>query len=70
VGDNLSNSKIIFTEQKKMGRIMASVKPTNSSRSLFIKVQMLLLPCEYRFSLMSFIVSNQEHFQTNSAMQC
>jgi hypothetical protein len=28
----------------------------------------LTLPCEYIFSLLLFIVNNQEHFQTNSAV--
>jgi hypothetical protein len=30
--------------------------------------KILALPCEYIFSLMNFIVNNQEHFQTNSAI--
>jgi hypothetical protein len=47
---------------------MAGVKPTNSCRSLFKRLKILAFPCEYIFSLMNFIVNNQKHFQTNSAI--
>jgi hypothetical protein len=40
----------------------------NSCRSLFKRLEILALPCEYIFSLMNFIVNNQGHFQTNSAI--
>jgi hypothetical protein len=60
----------IFTLQKKMIRIMAGTKPRNSCRSLFRKLEILPLCCEYVFSLMNFIVNNLEHFQTNSTIQC
>jgi hypothetical protein len=42
----------------------------NSCRSLFKRLEILALPCECMFSLMNFIVNNQEHFQTtrNSAI--
>jgi hypothetical protein len=46
---------------------LAGAKPRNSRRSLFKKLEVLPLPCEYIFSLMNFIVNNQERFQTNSA---
>jgi hypothetical protein len=63
---NSSNSKGIFTLQKKIIRIMAVAKPRNLCRSLFKKLEILPLPCEYIFSLMNFIVNNLELFQTNS----
>jgi hypothetical protein len=47
---------------------MAGVKPRNSCRSLCKRLEILALPCEYIFSLMSFIINNQEHFQTNFAI--
>jgi hypothetical protein len=47
---------------------MAGVKPRTSCRSLFKRIEILALPCEYILSLMNFIVNNQEHFQTNSAI--
>jgi hypothetical protein len=31
-------------------------------------IEILPLPCEYIFTLMNFVVNNQEHFQTNSAI--
>jgi hypothetical protein len=37
-------------------------------RSLFKRIEILALPCEYIFSLMNFIVNNQEHFKTNCAI--
>jgi hypothetical protein len=63
LGGNSLNSKKIFTLQKKIVRLMAGVKPRNSCRSLFNRLHI-----EYIFSLMSFNVNNQEHFQTNSAI--
>jgi hypothetical protein len=66
-GGNSSNSKMIFTLQKKIVRIMAGAKPRNTCRSLFLRSEILTLPCECIFSSMNFVVNNQEHFQTNSA---
>jgi hypothetical protein len=65
---NSHNSRKIFTVQKKIIRIMASVKTGNSRRSLFKRLEVLTLPCEYIFLLMNFRVNNQEYFQTNSAL--
>jgi hypothetical protein len=65
---NSSNSKRIFTLQKKIIRIMAGAKPRNLCRSLFKKLGILPLPCGYIFSLMNSIVNNLELFQTNSAI--
>jgi hypothetical protein len=62
------NSKEIFTLQKKTIRLMAGVKPRNSCRSLFKRSESPTLPCEYIFSLLRFNVTNQEYFQTNSAL--
>jgi hypothetical protein len=56
------NSKNIFTLQKKIVRLMAGVKRRNSCRSLFKILEILALPCQYLFSLMNFILNNQEHF--------
>jgi IS1 family transposase len=65
---NSSSSKTVFTLQKNVIRIIAGVKPRNSCRNLFKRLEILHLPCEYIFSLMNFIVKNQELFQTNSAV--
>jgi hypothetical protein len=42
---------------------MADVKKSKFKRS-----DIVTLTYEYTFSLMNFTVSNQEHFQTNSAL--
>jgi hypothetical protein len=49
-------------------RIMVGVKTQHSCRELFKKLPILSLPCEYIFSLLIFIINNQEHFQANSAV--
>jgi hypothetical protein len=66
--DNSSNSKKIFTLQKKIIRIMVSSQPRTPRRSLFKKLEILPIPCQYIFSLMNFILNNQVHFQTNSSI--
>jgi IS1 family transposase len=65
---NSSDSKKMFTLQKKIVRIMVGIKPQNSCRELFKRLQILPLPCEYILPLLNFIINNQEHFQTNSAV--
>jgi IS1 family transposase len=65
---NSSNSKQIFTLQKKIIRIMVGAQPRTPCRSLFKKLEILPVPCQYIFSLMNFILNNQEHFQTNSSI--
>jgi hypothetical protein len=47
---------------------MAGAQPRTSCRSLFKQLEILPVPCQYTLSLMNFIVSNQENFQTNSSM--
>jgi hypothetical protein len=49
--------------------IMVAIKPQNSCRDRFKRLQILPLPCEYIFSLINFIINNQEHFQANLAVQ-
>jgi hypothetical protein len=60
LGGNSSDSIKVFTLQKKIVRLMVGVKAQN--------LQILLLPCEYIFSLINLIIYNQERFQTNSAI--
>jgi hypothetical protein len=67
-GGNSSDSKKIFTLQKKIVRTMMGVKSLNSCRELFKRLQILSLPCEYIFSLINFIINNQERSQINSAV--
>jgi IS1 family transposase len=65
---NFPNSKMIFTLQNRTVRIIAGVKPRNSCRILFMRLEILPFPCKYIFTLMNFVVNNQEHFHTNSTI--
>ena len=47
---------------------MAGAQPRTSGRSLFKQLEILPVPCQYILSLMHFIVSNQENFQTDSSI--
>jgi hypothetical protein len=64
---NSSNSRTIFTLQKKIIRIMVGAHPRTPCRNLFKKLEILLVPRQY-ISLMNFFVNNQENFQTNSSV--
>jgi IS1 family transposase len=61
--------KVIFTLQKRTVIFLVGVKSRNSCRNLFMRLETLPLPCEYTFTRTNFVVNNQEHFQTNSAIQ-
>ena len=65
--DNSIKSREFFTLQRKIIRIMAGAQPRTSCRSLFKQSEVLPLPCQYIFSLMNFIIDNQEIFQTNAS---
>jgi hypothetical protein len=60
---NSSNNGKIFTLQKKIVRIMARAQPRTSDRNLFKQLENLPVPCQYIFSLMNFIINNQEILQ-------
>ena len=68
LGGNSSNSKNIFTLQKRIIRIMVGAHPRTSCRKLFKKLEILTVPSDYIYSLMSFFIGNQENFQTNSSV--
>jgi hypothetical protein len=59
---------MILRLQKRIVRIIAGVKLRNLCRNLFTGLEILPLPCEYLFTLMNFVVNNQEFFQKNSAI--
>jgi hypothetical protein len=44
---------------------MAGAQPRTSGRCLFKQLEILPVPCQYIFSLMNFIISTEENFQTN-----
>jgi hypothetical protein len=62
---NSSNSKRIFTLQKKIIRIIAGTKPRNLCRRLFKKLEILSLPREKIISLMNFIINNHSVITRN-----
>jgi IS1 family transposase len=62
------NGKMIFTLQKTTVRIIADVKSRTSCRNLFMRLEILHLPCEDIFTLMNCVVNKQENFQKNSAI--
>jgi hypothetical protein len=53
---NLSNSRKIFTLQKKIIRIMVGAHPRTSCRRLFKNLEILSVPSQYIYSLMNFFV--------------
>jgi hypothetical protein len=59
---------MIFTLQKRTIRIIAGVKSSNSCRNLFMRLEILPLPCKYILTLMNLVVNNQEHFQQNTVL--
>jgi hypothetical protein len=61
-------SKKIFTIQKRIIRIMVGAHPRTSWRRLFKKLEILTVPNQHIYSLMSFFFGNQEKFQTNSSV--
>ena len=47
---------------------MAGAQPRTSCRSVFKQIEVLPIPFQYILSLMSFIIKNQEIFQTNLSL--
>jgi hypothetical protein len=68
LGGNSSYSKKTFTLQKRIIRIMMGAHPRSSCRRLFKKLEILTVPRQYIYSLMSVFIGNQEKFQTNSSV--
>jgi hypothetical protein len=60
---NSSNTRKVFTLQKKIIRILFGAL---HEEVYLKKLEILPVPCQYIFSLMNFLVDNQENFQTNS----
>jgi hypothetical protein len=62
---NSTNVQRVFRVQKRVIRIMSGVGMGTSCRGLFRKHNILPVACQYIFSLMFFVVANQNNFQTN-----
>ena len=60
------NSITIFKIQKRIIRIIMNVNSKTSCRNLFKKLKILPLPSQYIYSLMIFVVKNNELFITNA----
>jgi len=56
----------VFKLQKRVVRVMSSVGTRSSCRSLFRKLNILPIACQYILSLMLFIVDNQKDYLTNA----
>jgi hypothetical protein len=48
---------------------MVGAHPRTPCINLFKKLEILLVPCQYIWSLMNFFVNNQENFQTNPSVR-
>jgi hypothetical protein len=62
--------KRVFLLQKRIIRVMLGLGPRYSCRSWFKKLDILPVTCLYMYSLMSFVVDNQDLFQANSSVTC
>jgi len=63
---NSTHAHQVFKLQKRVIRVMSGVGPRSSCRSLFRKLNILPIACQYVLSLMLFIVDNQKDFLTNA----
>jgi IS1 family transposase len=59
---------MIFTLQKRTVKLITGVKSRNSCRNLFMRLETLPLPCKHIFTLMNFVINNQERIETNSTL--
>jgi hypothetical protein len=53
---NSSNSRKIFTLQKRIIRIMVGAHPRTVCRRLFKKLEILTVPSQYIYSMMKFFL--------------
>jgi len=61
-----THSKIIFKIQKRLIRIITNSGNKDSCQDLFKKLYILPLQSQYMFSLLMFVVTNRDFFETNS----
>jgi hypothetical protein len=65
---NSSNIGHVFLLQKKVIRIMVGDSSRCLCTSLFRKLNILILPCSYIYSLMLFVLKKMDNYQTNSSI--
>ena len=63
---NSPKSIQIFRLQKKVIRIMIGCRSRDSSRKLFLNLEILPLPSQYILSLLLFVIRNKNQFLVNS----
>jgi hypothetical protein len=63
---NSIESKKVFLAQKEIIRIMTGSSPKTSCKPLFQSLRILTVYSQYIFSLMKFLLQNQEMFTSNS----
>jgi len=62
---NSTEFKKVFLAQKKIIRIMTGSRPRTSCKPLFQSLGIPTVPSQYIFSLMNFVLQNQEWFIPN-----
>jgi hypothetical protein len=63
---NSCGSKEIFAIQKRIIRILTNKSKRDSCRDIFKQLQILMLPSQYMYSLLVFVVKNRDWFSLNS----
>lgn len=61
------NCNRIFISQKRIIRLIFSLRPTDSCQPLFREHKILTFPCLYIYCCVVFVKKNIEKFQTNAA---
>jgi hypothetical protein len=66
LGGNSAHAQQVFKLQKRVIRIMSGMGPRCLCRNLFLKLNILPVPCQYILSLMLFLMENQQEFLTSA----
>ena len=65
---NASSSRTVFIAQKRIVRIIMHARTTESCRTIFHRLGILTLYCQYIFSTIMFVVKNREIFTSNASI--
>ncbi|KAI5637527.1 reverse transcriptase (RNA-dependent DNA polymerase) domain-containing protein [Phthorimaea operculella] len=61
---NSTNVSTLFTQQKKLIRILVNIKPTDSCRPHFNRLKILTIPCIYILEVCKFVKTHPTFFKT------
>lgn len=61
---NSTNVPSLFTQQKKLIRIIANIQQTDSCKLHFQRLKLLTLPCIYIYETCHFVIKHPEFFKT------